>query len=423
MQVSLPYDLRRRQTTLNIPSENLLGILEPEKPRGVEVERALEDAFSCSEVKLDELLRTREEVAVLIDDHTRPTPTAATVKVLLNLCEEYGVKDVTVIFAKGSHNTPPEKYLERKIDRTNLRRCNLVMHDCYEPGQHVFRGVTRFGTPVWVNKAAAKADIRVGIGSVFPMGFSGFTGGGKIVLPGISSIETINQNHGLFLSPTAEMGRVEGNVVRQDMEEAAQLAHLDLLIDYVLNPDGEPVRAFAGTSIRVFNDAVDLSTKIYRVSITKETDIVVTAPGAVEDIDLGHAMKALKPADIACRDGGTLILSAACPMGVNWEELLELCQDVRRAGWDREQIMRLIVNREVEAIAGAVIHRYYHLFFEGRKELVLVSEGVGDEEAEMLGFRRMESVQEALNYALEIQGKGARVFVAPHGGLIWPVTT
>jgi lactate racemase len=149
----------------------------------------------------DYMLGSRDRLALPILDH-------------LNAL---GVRDesITLVYACGMH---PHGHAAERIGPEVLSRVRLVVHDGADDSQMAYFGATSRGTPVWVNRAVAEADVRIGIGEVSPVGPAGWCGGGKIVLPGVCGRDTIEHNHRMVISPEVRLGAVERNPVRLDME-------------------------------------------------------------------------------------------------------------------------------------------------------------------------------------------------------------
>ncbi|MEM2633757.1 MAG: lactate racemase domain-containing protein, partial [Nitrososphaerota archaeon] len=229
MIVEFPFDLMTKNVNIEIQSDKV-KLLMPKIKKSINTNEALKKI----EKRIMKNVKNAKSIAILIDDHTRPTPTAETLEFLLKRIDG---KDIKIIFAKGTHETPSEEYIKEKIGSKIFKNYNIIIHDAYDESIHEFVGITKYGTPVWLNKEFLNADFRIGIGSIFPSEIAGFTGGYKIVLPGIAYYETINKNHSMFISPNAECGRIYDNPVRLDIDDAGKLSGLNITIDYVLNPN------------------------------------------------------------------------------------------------------------------------------------------------------------------------------------------
>jgi nickel-dependent lactate racemase len=121
-------------------------------------------------------------------------------------------------------------------------------------------------------------DLKVGIGCIVPHSFSGFGGGGKIMLPGVAHIDSIAYNHGTLVKQhpgCVGVGKIEGNIPRLDIEEAARMAGLDLKIDAIVNLHGEITSLFVGDPIVEHREGMALAKEVYATTRAKNMDIVV----------------------------------------------------------------------------------------------------------------------------------------------------
>ena len=417
MELRLPYDLARRQVSVEIPDEKIAGVVKPRRAKTLKpetVERLVREDPYLRKL-IGDVKKRRGRLSILVDDHTRPTPVKDILPVLLDMAGDE--VDVRILYAKGTHDIPPRWLLERKLGGDILNDTRFIMHNAYKFEDHVFKGVTRYGTPVWINREAAEADAMIGVGSIFPSEVAGFTGGCKIVLPGISFWSSINKNHMLFISPSVEVGRLEGNVLRMDIDEAGLIAGLDAVVDFVMGVDDGILGVFVGKPVEAHRRGVKLCEKIYKASVAEKAKVVLVSPGGTEDLDLVQAFKAVFTADRVCEDGGVIVLVAACPLGTQWSELEEFMETVRVKKLDRAGILRMVVDSEVEALAGGFVYRLYHILVEGRKKLYLVSDNLSWKTAEVLGFKPFRDAQEALDEAIE-EARG-RVLAIPYAAYNW----
>jgi hypothetical protein len=164
-------------------------------------------------------------------------------------------------------------------------------------------GETARGTPVHVNRGFASCDLRVGIGSLFPHGAAGFGGGGKIVLPGVSGIETIHHHH-QAMAGKGSMGVVDGNVFRLDLEDAARVAGLHFKVDAVLNNRREVVGLFAGDLVAEHRAGARLAGELYSAELPTGADVLVTNSYP----DESQVGRALHYVPHSLREGGDVVL-------------------------------------------------------------------------------------------------------------------
>lgn len=415
MIVQLPFDLMSKSIKVFVPHDRV-NLVSPRKLKSVDIKQAVISALNHPEVnRVWSVGKKASSIAVLIDDHTRPTPTS---EVLEYIIDEINSKaDITLIYARGTHDLPPLEYVKSKVGLKASKRCNLVIHDAYDDEAHRFIGVTRYGTPVWVNKEFLNAEFKIGIGSIFPSEIAGFTGGYKIVVPGIAHYNTIDCNHRMFISPKAEVGRVRDNPVRLDIDEAGRLSGLNLAIDFILNPDNGVVRCFAGDPLKEHREGVNLCRRMYRFKVDGNYDLVVASPGATEDIDFVQSIKAIFTSYRACKPGGKILLVASCRLGHQWPELIEFAERVRRKGMGRDEVLREVLKGNVESFTGAVMYRLYDIFIAGKYRLYMYTNGLDDRVQEVLNIKLVEDPQEVIDETLN--SSNTRILVMPYAALTY----
>jgi len=388
------------------------GVLELEAGEGVEVvlprelpaagpgeiERSLDQPLGKN---LDEF-RGCKSASILVSDITRPAPTHLLLPPLVRRLKRLGIFDLKVVFGLGTHRrmTPEEERLLLK-DGMSLP---YIQHN---PKACVPLGQTERGTPVEILETVAASDLIVATGNIEYHYYAGYSGGAKAVLPGVSSERSVIKNHELMRDPRAVSGRLD-SPVRQDMEEAAEIADLDFILNVVQNSKKEIVQSVSGGFIQAHRAGAAVVDRMYR-RIVEPAEIVVTcAGGQPKDMNLFQAQKALDNAKYAAVPGGTIILVAECceglghPVFERWARAAQGAEDC----WER-------FGREYE-FGG---HKAAFLARESlRHHLILVS-ALPPKKAEMCFFQPAKTLEEALAKARERQGKDARMLVMPHGDL------
>ncbi|MCX5995859.1 MAG: lactate racemase domain-containing protein, partial [Chloroflexi bacterium] len=219
-------------------------------------EKGYREAFAkpIGTKRIRELARGKKEVAIIFDDMSRPTRVAEIVPYVLEELKAAGVKDESIRFiaAVGAHGALTRLDFAKKLGEEALCRFPVYNHNPYE--NCTYLGETSNGTPVAVNAEVMNCDFKIGIGSLLPHPLTGFGGGGKIILPGVASIDTMAAHHRDLILKLLTQGRdpgigiatFESNLLRLDIEEAARMAGLDVKIDTVLNGRGQTTAVFVG---------------------------------------------------------------------------------------------------------------------------------------------------------------------------------
>lgn len=317
---SIEVGYGKGELRLEVPADNLLGILKPSEPvlppsEEGEIERALDSPIGSS--RLEDTAKRGMKVVIMASDITRPSPTSKLLPPLLRRLNKAGVadSDVTVMFGVGIHRRHTEEEKKTLVGQDIYQRCKCV--DSTESGEFVLLGTTSRGTPVEVNRLVAECDLLVATGNVEYHYFVGYSGGAKAILPGACSKRTVEANHTMQLLPGAEIGSYENNPVRQDIEEAGKMAGLDFILNVVLDEKKRIVRAVSGDPWAAHAEARDAADSIYGVKIGRLGDIVIaSAGGHPKDMNLYQAQKGLENAKYAVREGGVIILVAECPEGL-----------------------------------------------------------------------------------------------------------
>ena len=258
---------------------------------------------------LAELAKDRQQAVIMFDDLTRPAPTSRIVPFVLDILAEAGFGDDQIRFvgAFANHAAMSREDFAKKLGNEVMERFRVYNHNPYE--HHVDLGSTSRGTPILVNREVMACDLKIGIGGLIPHPGAGFGGGAKMVFPGVMSIDSVAHNHGeIPRKPTDRvtgmLGIVEGNVVRQDIEEAVGKVGLDMKIDLLVNNRRELVGVFAGDFVAEHRAGVARAREMYATPCPRDMDIVVCNTYPIEN----QATKGVWPARVSLKEGGTAVV-------------------------------------------------------------------------------------------------------------------
>jgi len=268
---------------------------------------------------LNKIAEGKNEAVIIFDDMTRPTKIFQYAPIVIEELHRAGIKDdnIRFIIASGSHGTYTLSHFREKLGEELLELYPVYNHNPYEMLKYV--GETKLKTPVWINGEVMSCDIKIGIGTLLFHRMFGFSGGGKIICPGVAGIETIKHNHGNVggygpgFSAHTSTGYLmaQGNILREDSEEAVSLAGLDFKVDTVLNLERDPLEVYAGNFIQTHRSAIPGVLKWHRCESPKDNDIVVAQTYMRQnEADLG-----LWPASQSVKKDGTIVLIIDDPEG------------------------------------------------------------------------------------------------------------
>jgi nickel-dependent lactate racemase len=283
----------------------------------------ISDAFShpVGSPPIREIAKGKKEVVIIFDDLTRPTPVADIVPHVLQELEAAGITDEHIRFvaALGAHRALSRIDFVKKLGDAVLDRFPVYNHNPYENCTYV--GETSRGTPVSVNSEVMSCDLKIGIGSIVPHAAASFGGGGKIVLPGVASMDTIAANHALA-ARARERGRsgsmtyglgFEENELRLDIAEAAKMAGLDIKIDAIINNKREITALFVGEPLATHLEGVKLAREVYLTEPVGDMDIVI-ANAYAKATEPFHASPLA--ARMLAEAGGDLVMIVNTPEGL-----------------------------------------------------------------------------------------------------------
>ena len=366
-------------------------------------------------VRLSRLVSPGQKVAIVVSDNTRPCPTSRMLPYVLAELESGGVtiRDQRIVFALGSHRclTLPEKVAQVSPGIYDRLRCEDA-----SGGPFVHLGRTSRGTPVEVYRPVAEADWRICLGNIEYHYFAGYAGGAKALLPGVASPESIRCNHSWMVHESATAGRIAGNPVREDIEEAATLLGPSFMFNVVLDGDKRIVCAVAGDLTQAHRQGCRMVDELYRVPLERVADVVVaSAGGTPKDINLYQAHKALENAARAVRDRGILILVAECAEGLGHS----VFADWMTSGSTPDEILSRL--REHFVLGGHKAAAIAKTLKRG-VQVYLVS-AMSPELVKSLGFVPFATAQEAVDAAERALGPTPHWTVMPHAGSTVPFPT
>ena len=413
--MKLEFGYGKTVQTVEVPEKNLMAVLTANpmehQRRGEEAVRwALEHPIGSP--RLRELAKPGQKVVIVTSDISRPLPSYDVLPSVLDELYAGGVKreDITVVLALGSHRHHTEEEQRRLVGE----RCwSEVRVEDSTPEDCVSMGVTSRGTPVDISRTVAEADFRICLGNIEFHYFAGYSGGAKAIMPGCSTPEAIQRNHSMMVSEDACAGRLAGNPIRLDIEEAVTFCPVDFIVNAVLDEHKHIVYAVAGDVTKAHREGCAYLDRMYRKPIPHRADIVlVSQGGAPKDANLYQTQKALDNAKHAVKKGGTIIVIGACNEGLGSAKFEEWLTQSPSAHSMVERIGRdFQLGGHKAAAIGMVLEN---------ARIDLVSE-MEDDFVRSIFLNPQPSAQRAFDEAMERYGADATVIAMPFGGATLPM--
>jgi nickel-dependent lactate racemase len=309
---------------IDLPEDAPVTVVEPWPVPGLPDERAALLASLRSPTgtaPLRDLVRSDDAIAVVFSDLTRPMPNDRVLPALLEELALGGVPDkqIVLVNALGTHRPQTEAELAGMLGGEIVARYRIVQHDAWDDERMVDVGVNHAGRTVRVNRAYAEASVRILTGFIEPHFFAGFSGGPKAVLPGISDIESILDNHGaaMIAHPNATWAVTAGNPLWEETLAIAQATDPTFLLNVTLNREREITGVFAGDMVEAHRAGTAFVRETAMQPAAEPFDIVITSnSGYPLDLNLYQAVKGMSAAARIVRPGGDIIVAAECWDGV-----------------------------------------------------------------------------------------------------------
>ena len=318
IKINLPYG--HDAIAIQVPSEKLVGTFLPRAITPVsDPAEALRGALAkpVSSPRLRDLATGARSVAVAIEDSTRPVPNALLVDAVISELEAGGIspEQIKVIVATGLHRPMTDEELADALGRW----FGVVAHENHDANE--LRGLTRLGTTtlgteISVNRSFMEADLRITTGDVEYHQFCGYGGGVKCIYPGLADAAAIRKNHSRMDLPGTGPGRIDGNPVREEINEVGRMAKVDFNLSVAMDETHRIVAVRAGEPDQSFRQACRFVDEMYAIEVPRRADLVIASPGGhPKDIELYQSQKAIEEATQIVEPGGNVLIAARCHEG------------------------------------------------------------------------------------------------------------
>lgn len=362
-------------------------------------------------ITLQKVAKNKKNAVVVIPDITRPMPTSTILPIILNELNAGGIddKDIKAVIALGTHRPMTQEEISKMVGQEVLGRIEVINHAWDDENALLCLGQTPNGTWIDVNKEVYEADVVIGLSSVKPHRGAGWSGGAKIIDPGVCGKRTIDGTHYMTVDfAIQEITGVLNNPIRNEMEAVAKSVGLDFAINLVLNEQDEVVYVSSGDFVLSHKNAVEFAEKIFRDPQKETGDFLICGAGAWAP-DFWTSVQGIFPAEYLVKDGGTVAIFSPCPEGIAPEH-----PQIVEFGYKSVEGIKKMVARGVLTDLAAAGHlvAVSRILIEKNIECIIVSQESNREGFEAIGLKRMASPQEAVDYILN-KHKNARGYLFP----------
>jgi nickel-dependent lactate racemase len=372
---------------------------------------ALEKPIGCASLK--ELAAGKKTAALSICDITRPAPNRVTLPPVLEHLHAAGipVEGITILIATGLHRAATEEEILTIVGPEIATKYRIVSHDAKALHEHRALGETRRGTPVYIDERFMAAELHITLGFIEQHLMLGFSGGRKLIAPGLAAQETIKVIHSprFMREPMATEGSIADNPLHAELLEVARMARHDFALDVTLTQDRHISGVFAGEPVKSHAAGVAFVERSCLERMDEPVDAVITsAAGYPLDLTFYQIVKGLTAATHVVKPGGRILTVAQCAEGVGSHEFARKLTGMKdfKSFLAELKVLPVEVDQwqlEKLALAG----EEYELFF--------YTPGVTNGQLGSLSDRSFRSIDEAVLATLAGLPADAKVAMIPEG--------
>ncbi len=421
MHITLDYG--KTGLDVELPDANIVGPLsiKPMPPLADPVAAvAAKVADPTGSAPLLDIARGRQTACIAICDITRPVPNQVILECLLPTLEEAGIarENILILIATGMHRPNEGDELVELVGEEIAAHYRVENHHGPILNEHTYLGESPRGVPVWIDSRYVEADLKITTGLIEPHLMAGYSGGRKLICPGLAALETVKVWHGpdFIEHPNADCGILEGNPVHEENTAIGQMAGCDFIVNVTLDEKRRVTGVVAGDMIGAFEEGVELIRGVVTAEVDEACDVVVTSSaGYPLDTTFYQAVKGLTGALPIVKQGGRIIIAASLSEGVGSAEFQSLFEDNENLDVFMERILGkdyfVMDQWQLEELAKVL--RKAHVTF--------VSDGLSAERLSELFVESSATVEDAVADALADYGEDATIAVIPKGPYVLPV--
>ncbi|MDA7977485.1 MAG: nickel-dependent lactate racemase [Pirellulales bacterium] len=415
MQIRLDYG--KTGLEVELPEANVVRTLRyKDAPTVADPVAAVEAAIAqpIGSQSLAELAAGKRNACVVICDITRPVPNQLLLNSILPTLEQTGIPrgEITILIATGLHRPNLGEEMIELVGEEIAANYQIENHHGTVLDEHEYLGESPRGVPIWIDRRYTQADLKITTGLIEPHLMAGFSGGRKLICPGIAALETIKVWHGPdFLEhPHADCGILTGNPVHEENTWIGQHVGCDFIVNVVIDAQKQLLKVVAGDMIQAFDAGVEFVRGVVTDKVAKPVDVVVTScAGYPLDTTFYQSIKGLTGALPIVKQGGTIILAAGLTEGIGSPEFQRLFQENPSLDVFVERIMGedYFVMDQWQLEELAKVRR--------KAKVKVVSDGLPAETLDSLFVESAPSVEVAVAAALDEYGPDTKIAVMPRG--------
>lgn len=369
---------------------------------------------------LAELARGKRSACIVICDITRPVPNKLILPPLLKTLEASGIPrdKICILIATGLHRPNEGAELEEMVGSEIMQNYRIENHFGKRLEEHIYLGESPRGVPMWIDQRYMEAELKITTGLIEPHLMAGYSGGRKVICPGIVALETVKIWHGpTFLeNPNADCGILDGNPVHEENTYIAKQASCDFIVNVCLDGDRQVTWAGAGDMVVAWMEGVLFCEQVVKAKLPELVDVVITSSaGYPLDTTWYQAVKGLTGALPIVKKGGTIILAASLSEGIGSPEFQHLIND----NPDLDVFIQRIMGKDYFVMDQWQLEELAKVLRQCKVKVV--SDGLAPETLRRCYVEPATTVEAAVAECLQQYGANASLAVIPKGPYVMPV--
>ena len=417
MEFLIPYG--KTMLPINLKKENVAGYIDPPidlTSNGREiVEHSLSSPIESSPLPKLAQQKKSGPVIILVSDISRPIPYQDLLPPIIQELKKAGITDqeIKFVIATGAHR-PNTEQENREVFGALVDQYSFQNHDCDRNLKHL--GTLTGGGQLEINAEVASAGLLLTTSCIMPHNLAGFSGGPKMILPGVAGRKTIEANHSLLNHKQVGPGKVENNPIPQQMLEALRISEVAFSINIILNSQNKIIRSFAGHPEAAWRAGCRNCWQLYHLTLPEEPAevVIVGGGGYPRDANLYQAIKALVNGGRFLKEGGTMVLLAKCQEGMGEPLFKKWMQEAKNPS----EVLERFAAEGFQLGA----HKAYILCKAIKnKEVILVSD-LANTDRQVPLLKNVADWARAAKLIAEKHGSDYRALIMPLAGLVFPLS-
>jgi nickel-dependent lactate racemase len=413
MQVDISYGCT--SSSITIPDDSLIDIVKQKSiPTLADSLRAIDDALAhpYGTLRLRELAKTHHSAIVMVTDFTRILPYDILLPPVMNELEAGGIRreDILILVGSGTHRPMTHDELVSHLGSKIVEHYRVCTHEWWKPEMLTYLGTTRNKTPIFINRMLLDYDLKVAVGTIKPHRDAGWSGGAKMIQPGVSGLATTGATHWLAAHYKCEeiLGKID-NPVRREMEEIAAKVGLSFILNCVQDDSHRLCFVTAGHFKDAHEVGVRFALPYFSYEYDEEADIFIAGTSPVQQ-NMWSIASGPNWAEMMTKHGGTIIGVGECSLGV-----CEQHPEIEKFGYlPFAEVEKLVDSGQITDLAAAShIHHGGEKIYDKDITSIFISNHLTRAQIEGLHFQYGDNLQASIDEAVRKVGDRVRIFVYP----------